>query len=235
MNQPWRPVRPDTDRTDRRVRRTRGAILAALAGLMQEKGYDAVTVADIIDRADIGRSTFYTHFTDKRHVLDASLGELATFLRGQRTATPNQIFGFSLALFEHAHEQRPLLRALLGRRGSAVVRRRIETILAELVREEIGTSTDDAATVPAEIIVDYVVGAYMALLARWLDDDRYSPRTMDAAFRQLVLPGLAATGHASAPEGPDADVHAEADRRRPGPSSAGLCEIRAAERAHTER
>jgi AcrR family transcriptional regulator len=194
MNETPRPVRSDTDRTDRRVRRTRDAILRALTGLMQEKGYDAVTVADIIDRADIGRSTFYTHFTDKRHVLNASLDDLAAFLRDHRDALPGQVFGFSLALFEHAHEQRPLLRALLGRRGSAFVRSRIEHLIAELVREEIDTITGDTVTVPVEIVVDYVVGAYMALLARWLDDDnRYSPQTMDAAFRRLVLPGLTAT------------------------------------------
>lgn len=194
MNETPRPFHSDTDRADRRVRRTRDAILSALVALMQEKGYDAVTVADIIDRADIGRSTFYTHFTDKRHVLDTSLDGLATFLRAQRDATPDQIFGFSLALFDHAHEQRPLLRALLGRRGSPLVRRHIESTLAELVREEIDTITGDPTPVPAEIIVDYIVGAYMALLTRWLDDDNHhSPRTMDAAFRQLVLPGLTAT------------------------------------------
>ena len=56
--------------TDRRVRRTRRALHDALLTLMTEKSYDAVTVQDIIDRADVGRSTFYSHFTDKRYLLD---------------------------------------------------------------------------------------------------------------------------------------------------------------------
>src|SRR5690349_18531587 len=69
---------------DRRVRRTREAIHQALMALMLEKGYDAVTVSEIIERADIGRSTFYAHYTDKRDVLFASLDGLADFLRAHR-------------------------------------------------------------------------------------------------------------------------------------------------------
>src|SRR5687767_3562998 len=62
---------------DRRVRRTRRLVQQALVELILEKGYDAVTVTDIIDRADVGRSTFYAHFTDKQDVLFSNLDELA--------------------------------------------------------------------------------------------------------------------------------------------------------------
>jgi AcrR family transcriptional regulator len=50
---------------DRRILRTRRSLLDALVGLILEKGYEAVTVQDVIDRADVGRSTFYAHFHDK--------------------------------------------------------------------------------------------------------------------------------------------------------------------------
>lgn len=62
--------------TDRRVRRTRRALHDALLTLMTEKSFDAVTVQDIIDRADVGRSTFYSHFTDKRDLLDSGFEDL---------------------------------------------------------------------------------------------------------------------------------------------------------------
>ena len=63
---------------DRRVRRTRAALREALLALMTEKGYEAVTVQDLIDRADIGRSTFYSHFTDKTDLLHDMLTEMRT-------------------------------------------------------------------------------------------------------------------------------------------------------------
>lgn len=176
---------------DRRVRRTRDAIHGALIALILEKGYDAVTVADIIGRADIGRSTFYTHYTDKQHVLNASLDKVATFLRAHGDACGGRLFGFSRALFEHVHEQRDLLRALLGRRGGTVVYNRIRQLLTDLVRDELEPRTGRDAVVPVALAVDSVVGAYLALLSRWVDDnDPRTPRDMDLAFRHLVIPGL---------------------------------------------
>jgi AcrR family transcriptional regulator len=174
---------------DRRVRRTREAIHRAFIGLMQEKGYDAITVTDIIERADIGRSTFYAHYTDKRDVLYDSLDDLAGFLRRHRDGS-GELFGFSLALFEHVHEQRPLLRTLLGRRGGSVVQARIALLIGELVREQL---QDRATDVPRDLIVDCVVGAYTSLLARWVDEnDPHTPAQMDAAFRRLLAPGVLA-------------------------------------------
>ncbi|RKN53152.1 TetR/AcrR family transcriptional regulator [Micromonospora costi] len=187
---------------DRRVRRTREAIHRALVTLMLEKGYDAVTVAEIIERADIGRSTFYTHYTDKQHVLYTTLDAVADFLRAQRDASGGRLFGFSRALFEHVHEQRELLRALLGRRGGTVVHNRIRQVLVDLVREDLESRARPDAVVPIEIAVDSVVGSYLALLGRWADDrEPYPPQQMDAVFRQLVIPGIAASlGITAAPD-----------------------------------
>ncbi len=59
-----------TEKTpDRRVRRTRENLFSALSELMQEKRYNKITIQDIIDRADVGRSTFYAHFETKDDLL----------------------------------------------------------------------------------------------------------------------------------------------------------------------
>lgn len=196
-------TREHDPRTDRRVRRTRDAIHRALIELMIEKGYEAVTVADIITKADVGRSTFYTHFTDKREVLYASIDELAGFLRaGSQVKGGRRLFGFSLMMFEHAHEQQELLRALLGRGGGAIVYERIRLVLADLVRDDLVPRVGPGATVPLDLVVDGVVGAYMALLSRWLDErEPHTPHEMDVAFRRLVIPGVVSGLGITAPEG----------------------------------
>ncbi|WP_412537769.1 helix-turn-helix domain-containing protein [Longispora sp. K20-0274] len=74
--------------TDRRVRRTRLALRHALVELMVDKGYDAVTVQDIIDRADVGRSTFYAHFTDKEHLFRSGIQDLQAELRKACAGAP---------------------------------------------------------------------------------------------------------------------------------------------------
>ncbi len=81
--------------------------------LILEKGYDAVTVTDIIARADVGRSTFYAHFTDKQDVLFSNLDQL-TFLHPAPRDDPGELFAFSRPMFEHVREQERLVRALLG-------------------------------------------------------------------------------------------------------------------------
>ena len=208
-------------RPDRRVRRTRDAVHRALLALMLEKGYDAVTVADIIDRADIGRSTFYTHYTDKQHVLDASLDQLATFLRAHSDASGGRLFGFSRALFEHVHEQRDLLRALLGRRGGTVVQNRIRQVLTDLVREDLEPRTGADADVPVNIAVDSVVGAYLAILNHWVDDNEpRPPRDMDLTFRRLVIPGVVASLHLTPAAGDPSGTDHQSPPHWHGPATA---------------
>ena len=73
---------------DRRVRRTRRRLKEALLGLIQERPYEAVTVQNIIDRADVGRSTFYSHFRSKEELLFDGFGQtLETFTRALLPST----------------------------------------------------------------------------------------------------------------------------------------------------
>src|ERR671914_558684 len=62
-------------KTDARVRRTRDALGDALVALMQEKPFETITVQDVLDRAHVGRSTFYSHFSDKDDLLMSDADE----------------------------------------------------------------------------------------------------------------------------------------------------------------
>ncbi|MEU8193460.1 TetR/AcrR family transcriptional regulator [Microbispora amethystogenes] len=184
---------PRRESTDRRVRRTRKAVQQALIELVLEKGYEAVTVTDLINRADVGRSTFYAHFTDKQDVLFSNLDELSGLLRLAPAAAPDTLFAFSLPMFEHLHEQRRLARALLGRRGGSAVLARGEQILATVVRDELLAALPPRSTPPPslDLLVTCVVGAFMALLRKWADGEiTATPTEMDAAFRAVVTPGV---------------------------------------------
>jgi AcrR family transcriptional regulator len=66
---------------DRRVQRTNQLLRAALVSLIQEKGYENITVQNIIDRANVGRATFYAHFENKEHLLVSGFEDLRALLR----------------------------------------------------------------------------------------------------------------------------------------------------------
>src|SRR5437899_11627960 len=111
---------------DRRAARTRKALHQALLALMLRKGYEALSIQDIIDEADVGRSTFYAHYTGKEDLLRGGFERLRADLaeaRGNRLAGPgtrrSEPLVFSLALFRHADGYKDVYRALVGGRGGA--------------------------------------------------------------------------------------------------------------------
>jgi AcrR family transcriptional regulator len=188
-----------TKTKDRRVERTRKLLRDALMGLILEKGYEAVTVQDIIDRANVGRATFYAHFTDKQQLLVSGFAELREFLvqkQHAEAAVPGSArLRFSLAMFEHACSYKQVYRALVGKRSGAVVRQHIQQLLAELVRNELAALVPRDAPTPVlpEIVVQYTVSSFMGLLMWCVDHE--TPDTaaeMDAIFQQLTLPGVLA-------------------------------------------
>jgi AcrR family transcriptional regulator len=183
---------------DRRVRRTRRALRDALLDLMTEKGYESVTVQDIIDRADVGRSTFYTHFTDKDDLLRDNLAGLRYLLERPVPAGPagrrRPLLRFSLPLFRHVYAEQAMARALFGRPGGAPVVRQVEQLLTDVVHAELSMlSAGATSTVPQEAMGRFVVGAYLSLTSWWLGSaEAVSPEEIDGIFQALVAPGVRA-------------------------------------------
>src|SRR5215468_9576608 len=117
------PVTKKTE--DRRVQRTRQSLRDALIELMIEKGYEEVTVQDIIDRANVGRSTFYAHFLDKQHLFLSGFEQLRVELAQQQRAaaavpgTPG--LSFSRGMFEHVQGYLRVYQALIGKQSGMIV------------------------------------------------------------------------------------------------------------------
>ncbi|MEI7768955.1 MAG: TetR/AcrR family transcriptional regulator [Chloroflexales bacterium] len=187
---------------DRRIQRTRGALRSALIELILEQGYEAITIQDIIDRANVGRSTFYAHYMDKHQLLLANLAELRAMLTEyQRAAVQTRGglakggFAFSLGMFAHADSHVQLYRAMVGKQSGVILLREIQQILADLVRAELATisAPGGRGTIPQEVLVEYVVSAFLGLLVWWLEAGKTcSAAQMDQMFQALTTPGVQA-------------------------------------------
>lgn len=186
---------------DRRVQRTRALLLSALLDLLVERGYEELSVQDIVDRANVGRSTFYTHFLDKRELLLSGVEQLQTLVAGQHAggdgAAPQreQLLRFSRPLLLHIEGNMRFCRALLGPRGGAVVEPHFQRMLGDLVRAELRVCVPAGATpvVPLDAVVPYIVSAFIGLLRWWMEQpNRSSAEELDRQFRALALPALAA-------------------------------------------
>jgi AcrR family transcriptional regulator len=182
-----------TDKTsmiDRRVARTRALLQDALVTLIPERGYAPITVEDICEKADIARSTFYTHYAGKAELrsatIDAHLRSLSTPPPSTLSETSGRPFKFSRPMFEHAHAFRSLHRALLASSGDTIhdkFRERIRrAVRSELIEKRIGD-----AGVPLEFSIQFISGAFLAVLAWWIAADTdLSPAQVDALFQQMA-------------------------------------------------
>jgi len=190
-----------TKRVDRRVQRTRQLLSSALMSLIVEKGYDSVTVQDIIDRANLGRSTFYAHYQDKEDLLLSGIDEVVhnlmwgdetTYKDEQEKGTTRRLLSTAL-IFRHAQEEYQLHRAIFGGRGLDAMIQEIKKHLCIHIEEQISLQLQDRKPPPVElsIISNYLAGALLTLLVWWLEKDMpYTPERMDSLYQELSMPGV---------------------------------------------
>jgi AcrR family transcriptional regulator len=173
--------------------RTRTTLRDALISLIIERGWDDVGIQDICDRANVGRSTFYTHFADKEELLLEGFEDLRRMLRLMSKAGVEKGRGLAFArgLLEHANENRRLFRALVGKRSSHVVQKRFFQLVLELTEEELTASL--RADVKLETTANFLAGAFFQVVIWWLESRKpLSPERVDAIFQQLTRPVLSA-------------------------------------------
>ena len=180
-------------RPDRRVARTRKALKDALTDLILERGYEALTVQDVIDRADVGRSTFYAHFLDKDDLLMAILADLEMpGLDPSEWKPDDPAFGWTLALFRHFGSVKRLFKAVAS---SPLARRETTLRLEELARAELSRlkAARKVDEVQLQTIVRFLVGTFIGFMDWWMreENDQLAAEQVDHAFRALVLPGVA--------------------------------------------
>ncbi len=190
----------ENKRVDRRVQRTRRALHEALVALIQEKGYEAVTVQAILDRANVGRSTFYAHFRDKEALLLGGFENLRSAFEQHRReqrltgeASADSPWELSWVWFQHAQYHRELYKALIGRRAGDVVAKYVHAYLSGLMRDYtyLKPSAEKSRAAKAELAVNWTVSSLLALTTWWLDhDELYTAEQINETFMQLTRPGL---------------------------------------------
>jgi AcrR family transcriptional regulator len=186
------------EQIDRRVRRTKKSLGDALIALALEKEYEAITIQEITDRADIGYRTFFRHYSDKdellKDVLRATMRELRELI-----APPKPEF-FSdpdlkaddwrdgVVLFRHVQEHSDLYRVLL--RSERTFIESIIEFTTQEIKANLGLLIEPEPDIPIEIIANHMVSATLALVRWWLDTGMsYPPEVMGGyAFRLIAQP-----------------------------------------------
>ncbi|KAA6460320.1 TetR/AcrR family transcriptional regulator [Acidobacteria bacterium AB60] len=184
---------------DRRIEKTRKLLHDALLSLLHEKSYDEIVVKEILDRANVGRSTFYTHFRDKDDLLAGGVRDLLHSVhlahRPSSAKTSEDMLWFSRPIFEHIYAHHRTSQLRIGRSGQIVLHQHLQRILAELIstriKRDLRNRPRSGKNLSPELLVHYLASTFTLVLNWWVDhDSTMPPAEADALFRFLVAPAL---------------------------------------------
>ena len=179
---------------DRRQQKTRAAIFAAFRKLLSVKKFNTITVQDIIDEANIGRSTFYAHFETKDELLKAMctdifnhvfsddlLSERTHDFSGHKNGLESRITHLLYHLKENSHD----IVDILSCESGALFMMYFKQYLSEMFEKYIGHFK---AEVPAEFLINHLVGSFSETVLWWINTDamKHTPEEIAKYYITLV-------------------------------------------------
>ena len=186
--------------TDRRIQKTLQLLQTALAELISEKEYDDITIQEILDRANVGRSTFYTHFENKDQLFRSMLTLLnERFEEGIKHISEedkkfeDNTTDMPLKVIQFVQQNHRLFRAMLGKSEHDSRRNPLDDYLFAATREHFKQMIQLQHSDPLrrEMAAHYYTSAFIGALAWWLENDMvYSAEAFAQMLNQLTLPGL---------------------------------------------
>jgi AcrR family transcriptional regulator len=185
---------------DRRVQKTEALLRGALGALIRERPYDEIVVKEILHRANVGRSTFYAHFSDKNDLLQSCVRDMLRPVHsaGERSpaARPYEaVVRFGLPIFSHIEEHRRTGQARVEGQGRRVLHEHLQEAIAALIEGDVEAAVRRRGTAEppsTDLLVRWIASTFVLVLNWWVESDRPIPaREADRLFRRLVEPALA--------------------------------------------
>jgi len=165
---------------DRRIQKSKKYLSDAFIALILEKGYEAVTVQEIIDRANVGRSTFYAHFESKEQLLFSLLGTM--------NEKSKDGIDFEM-LFNHCADNFQIAKAMLGKKGGDLIIGHIRDVMSLKIAKDLKRDSSKSKSEQLKIYFtsEALSAALVSYLTNWLDADMpYSPEEMSEKCNELV-------------------------------------------------
>ena len=186
---------------DRRQQKTRTAIFTAFSSLLAKKSYGRITVQDIIDTANVGRTTFYAHFETKDDLLKALCEELfghiiscaadCSHTHGlySDNNAPESVF---CHLLQHLQENDNNILGLLSCESSEIFLRYFKDSLTELIRNNfVNQNRRTNQDIPQDFLINHISGSFVEMVLWWIKGSmKQSPEKLDRYFRAVIEPIL---------------------------------------------
>ncbi len=178
---------------DRRQKKTRQAVYDAFTSLLEKKSYSNITVQEIIDEADIGRSTFYAHFETKDDLLRALCAEIFNHVFSEHL-TQEESHDFShdrrdlksdiTHILYHLQDSRKYIRSILSYESGEVF---MLSFRAHLEKVFEGELAHGRSGIPMEYLRDHMVWDFAETVRWWMKHPHYSPEEISDFFLRSAM------------------------------------------------
>jgi len=180
-------------KTDRRILRTRDALGDALVALMHEKNFDQITVQQVLDRAGVGRATFYAHYRDKEDLFMSDVEEfftLASSVLKRHNVNTKRLVPIK-ELFSHLRDVREFYMSLVASGKANDVRELGRGIFARSIDDRLQANGVQLDAVQRSAQAHALAGSMFSLLDWWIDKGMKSdPQELDDLFHRMAWKGL---------------------------------------------
>lgn len=184
---------------DRRQRKTREAIFGAFSGLLSEKNYNQISVQEIIDAANIGRTTFYAHFETKEFLLKALCEELFNHIIDTAKGLPHDHFHCTcgketdsvfLHLLRHLQENDLNILELLSSENNEIFLRYFKGELKKLIISQYaGGSIIKNNKLPQDYLINHISSSFVETVDWWISEKmKESPEKITEYFLSVIEP-----------------------------------------------
>ena len=187
-----------TNELDRRTLKTKHAIQEALFSLMLKKQYSRITIQNIIDKANVGRSTFYSHYNTKDELLLACIDPMLDMIKInigkyiESGGTSSQSVSV-LELFEHVKQNSRVINGLLKAENPNLFFNRVVMHCDNQAQQYLSSKikTGNTIKIPIPILTHHISITLTGLVKWWLNNNMpYTPEQMNQYFHGLINPFL---------------------------------------------
>jgi AcrR family transcriptional regulator len=191
--------------TDLRVIRTKESIRDALVELINEKGFETITVKDITTRAKINRGTFYAHYQDKYDLMTRCEEEIMLEMSRmakqkfpsviavlEANSPTNSPLPFAVSIFEYISENSGFMKAMLGPKGDLSFQTRLKEFMWKTLygNDVNAIIKEENLLVPGQYLVSYISSAHIGVIQQWLNCDmKESPQEMALILSTITING----------------------------------------------
>ena len=182
-----------------KVAKTKQLIRDTFVELIEEKGFESISVRDITLKAGLNRGTFYLHYQDKYDLMEKNQTEILVGLKdAMKDMNPSDLFEHYsndlkyppiIKVFEYLTENARFIKVLISSKGDPAFPKKMKNILKTALYEKLVKliGTENSLTIPYEYSTAFISSAFFGVIEQWLERDvPHTPEEMAIVHLKIV-------------------------------------------------